>query len=121
MELPQVRPIHHLRMKVANLFFTIIMALYFTMGSYNSLFWSDLYYTVFVGYLFCCVLIDKKLNEDKLVGLLISGGIWLLYLVRPITIQFYYEWTRFAFGCMIGILGVFYLIYTIIFLLKKYL
>lgn len=97
-------------MKVANLFFTIIMALYFTIGSYNSLFWSDLYYTTLVGYIFCLALIDKKHNEDKLVAVLISGGIWFLYLVRPIIEKFYYEWIRFAFGCLIGILGIFYLI-----------
>lgn len=83
--------------------------------------WSDLYYTTFVGYLFCLALIDKKLNEDKLVAILVSGGIWLLYLVRPIIQQFYYEWIRFAFGCMIGILGIFYLIYIIIRLVKKHL
>lgn len=108
-------------MKIANLFFTVSIAAYFTVGSYFSVAWSDFYYTALVGYMFCLALIDKKHNEDKLVAILVSGGIWGLYLVRPIVQQFYYEWIRFAFGGLIGILGIFYLIYIIIRLVKKHL
>lgn len=102
-------------MKIANLFLTLSIAAYFTIGSYESIIWSDFYYTVVFGYMFCCLLIDKKHYIDKLVGLFIAGGIWLLYLVRPLIFYtVFYAWIRFSFGCLIWIFGIFYLTYVIV-------
>jgi len=102
-------------MKVANLFFTLGMASYFTMGSYTSVLWSDFYYTILAAYIVCLVRIEKKSNEDGIVAMAMAGGIWLLYMVRPLFTfdRICYEWIRFCFGCLSGICGLFYLLYAI--------
>lgn len=65
-------------------------------------------------------LVEKKYDQDKLIAVLVSGGIWFLYLIRPIMDQFYYDWARFSFGCMIGILGAVYAVHVLIRKLEKY-
>jgi hypothetical protein len=90
------------------------------MGRYDSLIWSEFYYTALIGYCFCCILIEKKKNEDAIVGLLTTGGIWVLYLIRLFFVdQIFYAWIRFAFGCLVGFCGFFYLIYIVICLIHK--
>lgn len=97
------------------------MATYFTFGNYANVMWGYFYYTVVFAYIFCLALIDKKHNEDKLVSVLLAGSLWILYLIRPLFLNIpgFYEWVRFTYGCLIGILAVLYLSYIIIYWIKK--
>lgn len=103
-------------MKVANLFFNLSMASYFTIGSYTNVLWSDFYYTALVTYIICLIKIEKKTNEDGIVGMATAGAIWGLYMIRPLVAfdPISYEWIRFCVGCIFGLCGLFYLVYTII-------
>lgn len=90
-----------------------MMSTYFTMGVSINLIWANFYYTALIGYVLCCLFIDKKQKEDIIIGTISAGGIWILYLCRPFISPIYYEWVRFCFGCVVGVMAFFYLIYVV--------
>jgi hypothetical protein len=103
-------------MKLSNLFFGFCMATYFMIGSYTSTLWGEFYYSVVFTYIFCLlIVVDTRCFADQVIGGVVSGTMWVLYMTRPLYVEHpvMFEWIRFSYGCLLMTWTCMYFLYCI--------